>query len=170
MFVYEEAWDYSGYLESDLLEYKEKQEKIFSKIELDDKNIKKIKKIHNTVNLVVFAEVYCPDCRALLPYIEKIRSLNSKINVSIFPRKGNENYLTAHSKEGKIPTVVMEDLKKGDEIFVPILEEFPEKIKNEILSLTDEDEKSKLIYEYRTGHRNNEIENYLVEKILKILG
>ncbi len=170
MFVYEEAWDYNGYLESDLLEYKEKQEKIFSKIELSDNNIKKIKKIHNTVNLVVFAEVYCPDCRALVPYIEKIRSLNNKINVSIFPRKGNENYLTAHSKEGKIPTVLMEDLKKGDEIFVPILEEFPEKIKSEILSLTNEEEKSNFIYEYRTGHRNNEIENYLVEKILKILG
>ena len=170
MFVYEEAWDYNGYLESDLLEYREKQEKIFEKIELKQENIKKIKAIQNTVNLVVFAEIYCPDCRALVPYIEKIRSLNSKINVSIFPRKGNENYLTAHSKEGKIPTVLMEDLKKGDEIFVPILEEFPEEIKNEISAFSEETEKSNLVYEYRTGHRNNEIENYLVEKILKILG
>ena len=132
MLVYEEAWDYNGYLESDLLEYREKQEKIFEKIELSQKNIKKIKGIHNTVNLVVFAEIYCPDCRALIPYIEKIKNLNSKINVSIFPRKGNENYLTAHSKEGKIPTILMEDLKKGDEIFVPVFEEFPDKIKNEI--------------------------------------
>ena len=64
----------------------------------------------------------------------------------------------------------MEDLKKGDEIFVPILEEFPEEIKNEISAFSEETEKSNLIYEYRTGHRNNEIENYLVEKILKILG
>ena len=32
MLVYEEAWDYNGYLESDLLEYREKQEKIFEKI------------------------------------------------------------------------------------------------------------------------------------------
>ena len=60
MFVYEEAWDYNGYLESDLLEYREKQEKIFEKIELKQENIKKIKAIQNTVNLVVFAEIYCP--------------------------------------------------------------------------------------------------------------
>ena len=40
MFVYEEAWDYNGYLESDLLEYREKQEKIFEKIELKQENIK----------------------------------------------------------------------------------------------------------------------------------
>ena len=45
-----------------------------------------------------------------------------------------------------------------------------EEIKNEISAFSEKTEKSNLIYEYRTGHRNNEIENYLVEKILKILG
>ena len=51
MLVYEEAWDYNSYLDSDLLEYKEKQEKIFDKISLNQKNIKKIKGINKIVNL-----------------------------------------------------------------------------------------------------------------------
>ena len=38
MFVYEEAWDYNSYLESDLIEYKEKQEKIYEKFYRTDKS------------------------------------------------------------------------------------------------------------------------------------
>lgn len=169
MLVYEEAWDYNGYLDSDLLEYKEKQEEIFSKIELDKKSIKKIKGIKSIVNLVIFAEIYCPDSRALIPFIEKIRVLNNHINISIFPRKGNEAFMEHYSNTPKIPTILMEDLKKGDENFVMIFEEFPEVTKVEIESKTDEADKIKLIYDYRTGRRNSEIESILIEGILKTL-
>lgn len=169
MFVYEEAWDYQGYLNSDLLEYKEKQEKIFEKIQLSNNSITMIKNIKVTVNLVVFAEVYCPDCRAIIPYIEKIRQLNSKINVSIFPRTGNETYLVAHSAQAKIPTVLMEDLRRGEDNFVPVYEEFPEFIKEELKNIKNDEEKNDLINTFRKGLRNEKLEEYLVEKILDIL-
>lgn len=167
MLVYEEAWDYNGYLDSDLTEYKEKQERIYGKIILDKKNIKKIKSINKIVNLVVFAELYCPDCRALIPYIEKIRDLNPNINVSIFPRKGNETFMERHTGTAKIPTVLIEDLKKGDEYFLPIFIEFPDEFKSELEKLEVEEEKEELIYNYRTGKRNDEIEEFLINKILK---
>lgn len=169
MLVYEEAWDYEGYLDSDLLEYKEKQEKIFEKISLDKKSIKRLKSINEIVNLVVFAEIYCPDCRALIPFVEKIRTVNSQINVSIFPRKGNEKFMLNHSEEARIPTVLMEDLKKGDEVFVPIFEEFPSDLKKELKVLENEKEKEGLIHEYRTGKRNAEIEEFLLNQIFKVL-
>lgn len=169
MLVYEEAWDYNSYLDSDLLEYKEKQEKIFDKISLNQKNIKKIKGINKIVNLVIFAEIYCPDCRALIPFVEKIRNLNSHINISIFPRKGNEEYLIRHTGVAKIPTVLMEDLKKGDEIFVPIFEEFPLEFKKKLEGIDSEEEKEQLIYNYRTGKNNEEIEEFLINKILELL-
>lgn len=169
MLVYEEAWDYNGYLDADLLEYKEKQEKIFDKIILDKKNVKKIKSINKIVNLVVFAEVYCPDCRALIPYIEKIRTLNENINVSIFPRKGNEAFMEKHTGVARIPTVLMEDLKKGDEEFVSIFEEFPIDFKKELEALELEEDKEKFVYDYRTGKRNQEIEEFLMKKIFEVL-
>lgn len=169
MLVYEEAWDYNSYLDSDLLEYKEKQEKIFEKISLSKENIEKIEGINKIVNLVIFAEIYCPDCRALIPFVEKIRNLNSHINISIFPRKGNEEYLIKHTGVARIPTVLMEDLQKGDEIFVPIFEEFPSNIRKQLDYLEYPSEKEKLIYDYRTGKNNREIEDFLVKKILELL-
>lgn len=169
MLVYEEAWDYNSYLDSDLMEYKEKQERIFEKISLSQKNTKKIKEINKIVNLVIFAEIYCPDCRALIPFVEKIRSLNNHINISIFPRKGNEEYLIRHTGVAKIPTVLMEDLQKGDEIFISIFDEFPTKIREQLDTLEYPSEKEKLIYDYRIGKYNEEIENFLVEKIIALL-
>ena len=169
MLVYEEAWDYKSYLDSDLLEYKEKQEMIFEKISLNQNNIKKIKGINKIVNLVIFAEIYCPDCRALIPFVEKIRNLNSHINISIFPRKGNEEFLIKHTGIARIPTVLMEDLKKGDEFFVPIFEEFPSNVREQLDLLEYPSEKEKLSYDYRTGKNNEEIEEFLVNKILELL-
>lgn len=166
MFVYEEAWDYNSYLESDLIEYKEKQEKIYEKINFSESSIKKIHQIDTTINLVIFAELYCPDCRALIPFVEKLRLLNSKINISIFPRKGNEVYLSKHSLNASIPTILMEDLKDGKENFITIFDEFPPLIKEEFSKLNEED-KEKAIYDYRTGKRNLEIENYLVDILTK---
>lgn len=167
MLVYEEAWDYISYLDSDLAEYKEKQEKIYEKIVLDKKNVKKIKSINKIVNLIVFAELYCPDCRALIPYVEKIKSLNSHINISIFPRKGNETFMERHTGTAKIPTVLIEDLKKGDETFLPIFVEFPDQIRDELEAIETEEDRESYIYNYRTGKRNSEIEEFIVKKILQ---
>lgn len=169
MFVYEEAWDYESYLESDLIEYKEKQDEIFDEIQLSEVNITKLSNIKKIVNLVVFAEIYCPDCRVLVPYLEKIRSINSNVNLSIFPRTGNEEYLIKHSIKGRIPTVLMEDLKKGEENFTAIFEEFPEPVRSQIESALNTEQTNGLVHEYRAGVRNSELENHLVKGILGIL-
>ena len=63
----------------------------------------------------------------------------------------------------------MEDLKKGDEIFVPIFEEFPLEFKKKLEGIDSEEEKEQLIYNYRTGKNNEEIEEFLINKILELL-
>ena len=60
----------------------------------------------------------------------------------------------------------MEDLKDGKENFITIFDEFPPLIKEEFSKL-NEDDKEKAIYDYRTGKRNLEIENYLVDILTK---
>lgn len=167
MFVYEEAWDYNGYLDSDLAEYKLKQEKIYDRIVLKEENIEKIKKIKSIINIVVFAEIYCPDCRALIPFVEKFNRLNEKINLNIFPREGNEKYLEIHSEASRIPLVLVEDIQKGEDEFVNIFEERLPSINEELLQAHSTDAKDELIYRWRTGKFNEELEEYLVKRILE---
>lgn len=169
MFVYEEAWDYDSYLESDLAEYKEKQEKIFERINLHEDTVKKLEEINSIVNIVVFAEIYCPDCRALIPYLEKFARKNEKININIFPRKGNEKYVERHSKESKIPLVLVEDFQKGEEEFETIFEEVLPSVKKELDENKDILEKERIVYEFRTGKRNEELEKYLMERIIQVI-
>jgi len=167
MFVYEEAWNYEGYLNSDLLEYKVKQEKIFDKIELSLETQKKIKLIKNTVNIVIFAEIYCPDCRAVVPFLEKFSRLNNNFNINIFPREGNKSYISKHSKFSYIPLVLLEDISKGEDEFVNILEGSLPRIMSKMDNSVSK-EREEAIYEFRTGKNNLELENYLIDKILEI--
>ncbi len=167
MFVYEEAWDYKGNLNSDLADYKIKQEKIYDRIELKEENIEKIKNIKSTINIVVFAEIYCPDCRALIPFIEKFNRLNEKINLNIFPREGNEKYLEIHSELSRIPLVLIEDIQKGEDEFVNIFEERLPSINEKLSELEKSEEKDDLIYRWRTGKFNEELEEYLIKRILE---
>lgn len=169
MFVYEEAWDYEGYLNSDLLEYKLKQERIFEKLQLKAENIKKIQNIKNTVNVVIFAEIYCPDCRAVVPFLEKFSRINENITINIFPREGNREYISFHSQNSYIPLVLVEDTKKGEDEFVRILEESLPQVIEKYKSVENIEERRKIIYEFRTGQMNDELENYLVNKILEII-
>ena len=62
-------------------EYSEKQLKIMDKITLSNETIKKINSIDKEINILVVAQVYCPDCRAIIPFIEKFSELNNKIKV-----------------------------------------------------------------------------------------
>ncbi len=167
MFVYEEAWDYTGYLNSDLAEYRIKQEKIYNKIELKKENIEKIKNIKSIINVVVFAEIYCSDCRALVPFVEKISRLNERINLNIFPREGNEKYLEIHSEASKIPLVLVEDIQKGEDEFVNIFEERLPSVNEKLEEIESDSEKDELIYKWRTGKFNEELEKYLVKRIME---
>lgn len=167
MFVYEEAWNYEGYLNSDLLEYKVKQEKIFDKIKLSLDTENKLKLIKTTVNIVIFGEIYCPDCRAVVPFLEKFARVNPNININIFPREGNKAYMSKHSKVSYIPLVLIEDISKKEGEFINILEGSLPRIMKMLENL-DPKEREETIYKFRIGKNNEELENYLIDKILEI--
>lgn len=169
MFVYEEAWDYEGYLNSDLLEYRRKQEKVFDEINLSQDTEEKIRGIKNLVNVVIFAEIYCPDCRVVIPYLEKFARLNENITINIFPREGNKSYISFHSKNSYIPLVLVEDTKRGEDEFVRIFEESLPSVIEKYKNTEDESERRNIIREFRSGKMNDELERHLLKSILDII-
>ncbi len=152
--------NYNDYLKFNEDIYAEKQEKVLPKVVIDYDTTDEIKKISKTINLMVFGEPYCPDCRAVVAVLERIRSCNPNcINIEYIPRKGNEYRLNMIS-EGKIPTVFLVDGIK----LTTIISERPESVKKMIEESENPDE---TIYNFRTGKYNDEIIGALVRVITK---
>ena len=52
-------------------ENKERQLKIINKIILSDESVQKIKNINKEIKILAVAEIYCPDCRAVVCFCDK---------------------------------------------------------------------------------------------------
>ncbi len=91
--------------------YKEKALEIYENIKIDENLVDRIKSINKKINVLVFAEIWCPDCVINLPALKKICDLNPNIIMKILPREGNEKYMEDHKINGKakIPTFVFMD-------------------------------------------------------------
>jgi hypothetical protein len=172
MLKLEEAWDYDDYIGSALHEhYKTAQYEMFEKLLLTKEVEDELAKIDTLTNIFVFGEISSPECRVVIPILEKMRRANKNINLYIFPRKGNEKFLSLNTEGGKIPSVMVEDVGNEDvlnEGLVLIFEEFPEMLKME-LSGKSSDEKQELISSFRNGALNEKVQKELVDKVLKII-
>ena len=62
-------------------ENKERQLKIINKIILSDVSVQKIKNINKEIKILAVAEVYCPDCRAVVYVLDKIYVLDGQIKI-----------------------------------------------------------------------------------------
>ncbi|WP_068268438.1 thioredoxin family protein [Caviibacter abscessus] len=152
--------NYNEYLKFNEDVYAQKQEKILPKIVIDYDTTDAIKKISKSINLMVYAEPYCPDSRAVVAVLERIRKCNPNcINIEYIPRKGNEYKLNMIS-EGKIPTVFLVDGIK----LTTIISERPEPVKKIIESSDNPEEE---IYNFRIGKYNSEIISSIIEVITK---
>lgn len=130
-----------------------KQLKILEKIVFTPMQIEEIKSIKN-VSLDVFAEVYCPDCKAIVAILENLAKINNNITIKYISRRDNKELLGSISTEAKIPTVVFKDKV--------ILSEIPNFIKNMI----NEENKEEIVHSFRTGKFNEKIIDYFIS-ILK---
>lgn len=152
--------NYNEYLKFNEEIYVQKQEKILPKIVIDYDAVDTVKKISKTINLMVYAEPYCPDSRAVVAVLERIRKCNPNcINIEYIPRKGNEYKLNMIS-EGKIPTVFLVDGIK----LTTIISERPEAVRKIIDSSENPEEE---IYNFRIGKYNNEIISSIIDVITK---
>ena len=167
-----EAWTYNDYISSTLHEHhKSEQNELFEKLQLSDEVQKELSKVDTLTNIFVFAEVACPDCRAVVPILEKMNRENDHINLYIFPRKGNERFLSLNTKASRIPSIMIDNMGYDDVIdegLVLVFEEFPESLKSDLESLSA-DERGTALQSFRDGNLSNDIQNELIEKILKLI-
>lgn len=100
----------------------------------------------------IFAEPFCPDCRALVAIVERFIKLNKNIEVE-YIKKDKLKYI---AEEDVIPTVFLieDDIKQ-----TLILSEFPKEIK---YTMTDQ-----IKYDYRTGKYNDLIIQTLLNALIK---
>ena len=84
---------------------------IYNNICIDETVINSIKLINKRINVLSFAEIWCPDCKINVPCLYKLTKLNSNIHMRIVPREGNEEVMEKYKFEGKIriPTFVVLD-------------------------------------------------------------
>jgi hypothetical protein len=89
--------------------YKEKTLENYHQIEINQELENKIKEIKDIVYILVFGEIWCPDCMVNVPALQKMTDINDKIIVRIVSREGNEAHMINYSPNGKpkIPTFVV---------------------------------------------------------------
>lgn len=119
----------------------------------------KLKGLSKSRKVVAFSEGYCPDCVAVLPYIERMREENPNIEYTIKHRTGNEEALVEAAGESRIPLLLFFD-ENGEPLSVFL--EFPEKLKDEMRHAAVEDKKD-LVVKFRAGAYNDMIEEAMVE-------
>ena len=147
---------------SDNGEYSQKQLKIIDKIELSAETEKTVKSINKEIKILCFAQVYCPDCRAIVPFMKKFSDLNSNIKIDYLPREGHEDLLKKLTDTVKIPTLVSQ---KEDKLSVFLLE-FPNIVQKEMKENPENYDDIK--YNFRIGKYNKEIEKELIDYLISL--
>ncbi len=115
--LFENGMSFEEFINLDHNSYREKILEIYNSININKELKNKIKNINRKINILICAEMWCPDCIINVPVIEKIRQLNKNIKISIVEKDGNEEFFKKYSYEEsvKIPTFVFYD-EEFDEI------------------------------------------------------
>jgi thiol-disulfide isomerase/thioredoxin len=131
----------------------------YEKTGLSEVTKAKLKGLAAPRKVVAFSEGYCPDCVAVLPYMERMKEENQNIDYTVKHRTGNEEALVEAAGESRIPLLLSFD-ENGEPLSVFL--EFPEKLKDEMRHAAIEDKKE-LVVKFRAGAYNDMIEEALVD-------
>ncbi|MTI48417.1 thioredoxin family protein [Sporosalibacterium faouarense] len=154
---------FDEFVNQDTDAYKEKTLQILDKIDFTEEEEEKIKSIDENINVLICAEMWCPDCMINVPVIEKMRLLNDFINISIVEKEGNEEFFKKYSPEEnvKIPTFVFYDSEFNE---IGSIVEHPRQVK-QILSENNQPKRIVAMRKYRKG----EYASYTLNDVLEII-
>ncbi|MGL4731175.1 MAG: thioredoxin family protein [Clostridium sp.] len=154
--------NFNEYLKKSKETYGDVQDKAYENTILSNLSKEKIKNLNEKVNVVIFTEGFCPDCIVTIPFVQKLSEENENLKVHYLPRTGYEDFLEEAVGTKSIPTVLTFDKDmnpKGAYV------ETPKALTEKMVKLSQE-ERKKLISEYREGKFNNLIEEDLIDIIL----
>lgn len=147
--VFKQGISFEEFVNKDTDTYKEKTLQILKDIKFNDELLDKVKKIDHEINVLVCAELWCPDCMINVPVIEKMREINENIKISIVGKEGNEKIFKKYAPEEnvKIPTFVFYDKDFNE---MGSLVEHPSKVRD-ILSNGSQPNRIVAMRKYRKG-------------------
>lgn len=162
--LYKDGVTFQNFVNQDTDAYKEKTLQILEKIEFSKEQLNKINSIDKNINILICAEMWCPDCMINVPVIEKMKQLNKNISLSIVGKEGNEEFFKKYAPEEniKIPTFVIYDENFRE---MGSLVEHPKKIK-EILSNSNQPNRIVAMRKYRKGEFAKETLDDILDIIL----
>ena len=139
-----------------------KQLRIIEKISLSKETEKAIKAIDKDITIIAVAQVYCPDCRATVPFLKKFSDLNSKIKIDYRSREAAKEFFSDTDERIKIPTLI----SYVDGKYNTFWNEFPVVVKKKMDENPENFEDIK--YNFRIGKFNVEIEKELVDYLTSL--
>ena len=155
---------FEDYLKFEVTEAEEdkKQLRIIEKISLSKETEKAIKAIDKDITIITVAQVYCPDCRATVPFLKKFSDLNSKIKIDYRSREAAKEFFLDTDERIKIPTLI----SYVDGKYNTFWNEFPVVVKKKMDENPENFEDIK--YNFRIGKFNVEIEKELVDYLTSL--
>ena len=155
---------FEDYLKFEVTEAEEdkKQLRIIEKISLSNETEKAIKAIDKDITIIAVAQVYCPDCRATIPFLKKFSDLNSKIKIDYRSREAAKEFFSDTDERIKIPTLI----SYVDGKYNTFWNEFPAVVKKKMDENPENFEDIK--YNFRIGKFNAEIEKELVDYLTSL--
>ena len=155
---------FEDYLKFEVTEAEEdkKQLRIIEKISLSNETEKAIKAIDKNITIIAVAQVYCPDCRATVPFLKKFSDLNSKIKIDYRSREAAKEFFSDADERIKIPTLI----SYVDGKYNTFWNEFPAVVKKKMDENPENFEDIK--YNFRIGKFNTEIEKELVDYLTSL--
>ena len=155
---------FEDYLKFEVTEAEEdkKQLRIIEKISLSKETEKAIKGIDKDITIIAVAQVYCPDCRATVPFLKKFSDLNSKIKIDYRSREAAKEFFPDADERIKIPTLI----SYVDGKYNTFWNEFPAVVKKKMDENPENFEDIK--YNFRIGKFNVEIEKELVDYLTSL--
>ena len=108
MDLFSRGLSFEEFVNQDKDTYKEKTLEIYDGITISEELIAEIRAIDSIIHVLVFAEIWCPDCMINVPVLQKMSETNPNFNIRIVSREGHEEYMDSYKVNGKpkIPTFV----------------------------------------------------------------
>ncbi|QZY54701.1 thioredoxin family protein [Crassaminicella profunda] len=109
--LFKKGISFMEFVNKDKDTYKERTLEVYKNIAIDESLENDILGIKEIVNILVFAEIWCPDCMINVPALQKMIEINPNFAISIVSREGNEVFMDNYKVNGKtkIPTFLIMD-------------------------------------------------------------
>lgn len=109
--IYNKGVAFDEFILSDGSSQKQAMQDFVAGTKLDENISDLIISIDKKIKIIVFGEVWCPDCVINISALEIINKVNSDIEFKVLPREGHEAFIKEqiNSEKAYIPTFIIMD-------------------------------------------------------------